>query len=216
MGFFELGIGNGCDTCEPVNAPNNVNNVNMYTNNNSSMPYGTQNNSAATNYNNSMSSGSGYQGSSNMSSNNGMGNNNLSNQNMVSHMGQQTIQTTQPTMVMVPATTVSTTTTNNGQVVKQVIVPTHTASSSTNATLKMEGFTDGNMHNGSNNILLSNNKNWVVLGFVVFTALASNECCKYFLNKSLQLNDGSPLYYVAYIIVAMLLTYSSIIYTNKN
>ena len=54
--------------------------------------------------------------------------------------------------------------------------------------------------------VINNDKKWIVLGLVIFSALASNECCKYFLNKSLQLNDGSPMYYVAYVGVAVLLT----------
>jgi hypothetical protein len=46
--------------------------------------------------------------------------------------------------------------------------------------------------------------------------LAANECCKYFLNKSLQLNDGSPLYYVGYVAVAVLLTWAAETYISKN
>ena len=44
----------------------------------------------------------------------------------------------------------------------------------------------------------------------------SNECCKYFLNKSLQLNDGSPLYYVGYVAVAVLLAWAAETYIAKN
>ena len=62
---------------------------------------------------------------------------------------------------------------------------------------------------------MQSSKMWLVLGLVIYSALAGNECCKYFLNKSLQLNDGSPLYYVAYLAVAVLLTYASYTYAIK-
>jgi hypothetical protein len=67
-----------------------------------------------------------------------------------------------------------------------------------------------------NSNLMNNDKKWIVLGLVIFTALASNECCKYFLNKSLQLNDGSPMYYVAYAGVAILHTMAANKYANAN
>jgi hypothetical protein len=70
---------------------------------------------------------------------------------------------------------------------------------------------------GSSNMSsMMNDKKWIILGLVVFSALASNECCKYFLNKSLQLNDGSPMYYLAYAIVAILLTFAAYTYVSKN
>ena len=205
MGFYELG--NGCDTCDTVSSvvPNNMNmqmDPNSHMVASMGMPYGTQNN-VPKQYNNSVSAGYGNQGL-NMGSNMG------SNTN--SYMG-PTIQTTQPTMVMVPAT-VSTTTTSNGQIIKQVSTPNSLIAQSqkyepTLSTHKLEGFTDGTSQ------AMQSSKMWLVLGLVIFSALAGNECCKYFLNKSLQLNDGSPLYYVAYLAVAVLLTYASYTYAIK-
>jgi hypothetical protein len=93
-----------------------------------------------------------------------------------------------PAMVMVPATN---TNTNNN-----------------------EGFTDG-MY-GSYRSGMMNDKKWIILGLVIFSALASNECCKYFLNKSLQLNDGSPMYYLAYAVVAILVTFATYTYVSKD
>jgi hypothetical protein len=74
----------------------------------------------------------------------------------------------------------------------------------------VEGFTDGSSMMG-----MGNDKNWIVLGLVIFSAMALNECCKYFLNKSLQLNDGSPMYYVAYVIVAILLSMAANKYASS-
>ena len=218
MVFYELG--NGCDTCETVGGmiPNNVNmnmdpNSNMVANMSMSMPYGTQNN-IPKQYTNTVSSGYGSQNYNNNMGNGSQNyNNNTSNG---SNMAGQTIQTTQPTMVMVPATTVSTTT-PNGQIIKQVIVPSHNSAPASSTTKKVEGFSDGSQNDSSNNMFMRQNcKMFLVLGLVIFSALAGNECCKYFLNKSLQMGDGSPLYYVAYIAVAVLLTYASFTYAVKN
>ena len=210
MGFFELG--NGCDSCESVSSvlPNNVNmnmdpNSNMVANMSMSMPYGTQNN-IPKQYTNTVSSGYGSQNYNNM----GNGSQNYNN------TGGQNIQTTQPTMVMVPATTVSTTT-PNGQIIKQVVVPSHNSAPALSTTKKVEGFSDGSQNDSSNNMFMRQNcKMFLVLGLVIFSALAGNECCKYFLNKSLQMGDGSPLYYIAYLAVAVLLTYASFTYVSKN
>lgn len=203
MGFYELG--NGCDTCDTVSSilPNNVN---MQMDPNSSMvasmvmPYGTQNNMQKQ-YNGAIVSGYGSQGS-----NFGM----MGNGSNGSTMGAP--QTTQQAMIMVPANTVI------SQPMKQitapgpvaVVVPSANSAPATTSTKVAEGFTDGS--SGS----MMNHKMWIVLGLVIFSALAGNECCKYFLNKSLQLNDGSPLYYVAYVGVAVLLTFATYTYATKN
>jgi hypothetical protein len=205
MGFYELG--NGCDSCDTVSSilPNNVN---MQMDPNSSMvasmvmPYGTQNNMMKQ-YNGAIASGYGTQGT-----NLGM----MVNGSTGSTMGAP--QQTQ-TMVMVPATTVAT----NGQQMKQVTAPgpvavvvpaPNSAPATATTTTKVEGFTDGT------GMMAGNSKMWIVLGLVIFSALAGNECCKYFLNKSLQLNDGSPLYYVAYVAVAVLLSFAAYTYATKN
>ena len=116
---------------------------------------------------------------------------------------------------MVPATTIAT----GGQQMKQVTAPgpvavvvpaPNSAPATATTTTKIEGFTDGT------GMMAGNSKMWIVLGLVIFSALAGNECCKYFLNKSLQLNDGSPLYYVAYVAVAVLLSFAAYTYATKN
>ena len=202
MGFYELG--NGCDSCDTVSSilPNNVN---MQMDPNSSMvasmvmPYGTQNNMMKQ-YNGAIASGYTTQGS-----NMGM----MGNGSTGSTMG-----ATQA-MVMVPATT------QQQQAMKQVTVPgpvavvvpaanSAPAAKATVSSDKVEGFTDGT------GLMGGNCKMWIVLGLVIFSALAGNECCKYFLNKSLQLNDGSPLYYVAYVAVAVLLAFAAYTYATKN
>jgi len=184
MGFYELG--NGCDSCDTISSavPNNVN---MQMDQNSgllaNMAYGAQAN------NNMPSSGYTQQG-------NNMGNN-MGNGSTTSTMGVPR-QQQQPTQA--PQT-------QPKQVVKQVVTTTTTAQPSASAPSasasqnKVEGFTNDMSEN-----VINNDKKWIVLGLVIFSALASNECCKYFLNKSLQLNDGSPMYYVAYVGVAVLLT----------
>ena len=207
MGFYELG--NGCDSCDTVQAilPNNVN---MQMDPNSSMvasmvmPYGTQNNMVKQ-YNGAVASGYTTQGS-NMGYG-GMGSNG-------STLGG--VQQPTQTMVMIPTTTTGATTTttvpmkqvNSPGPVAVVIPSANNVNKTTTSTAATEGFTDGS---GS-----WDPRKWVVLGLVIFSALSLNECCKYFLNKSLQLNDGSPLYYVAYAGVAVLLTWAVQTYISKN
>lgn len=196
MGFYELG--NGCDSCDTVSSilPNNIN-MQMDPGSNMVasmvMPYGTQNNMVKQ-YNGATAAGYGTQGS------------NLGMMGNGTTLGQGQPQ---QTMVMVPATTKTVTTANGSNM--SVVVP---APNSTPVTPKTEGF--ANMGASLNNAMVDNSKMWIVLGLVVFSALAANECCKYFLNKSLQLNDGSPLYYVAYVVVAVLLSFAAYTYAVKN
>ena len=201
MGFYELG--NGCDSCDTVSSilPNNVN---MQMDPNSSMvasmvmPYGTQNNMMKQ-YNGGIASGYTSQGSNMGYSGNG---------STGSTMGAtQTTQVQQ--MMVVPVTTTQQHQPTKPQGTVAVIVPSPNSAPVTPSTTKVEGFTDGAMMTG-------NCKMWIVLGLVIFSALAGNECCKYFLNKSLQLNDGSPLYYVAYVAVAVLLSFAAYTYSTKN
>jgi len=218
MGFYELG--NGCDSCDTVQSilPNNVN---MQMDPNSSMvasmvmPYGSQSNMVRQ-YNGAVASGYSTQGSN-------FGSMGMGSTGSTMGGGQGTTQSTQA-MVMVPAstlvaqgttTTVGTTTTAGKQI--QVAAPGSVAvvvpsSNSATATAKVEGFSDGTGYSG----WMHDSRKWVVLGLVIFSALAANECCKYFLNKSLQLNDGSPLYYVGYVAVAVLLSWAAETYIAKN
>jgi hypothetical protein len=198
MGFYELG--SGCDSCATVDTilPNNVN---MQMDPNSSlvanmvMPYGTQLNPAKQ-YNNAISSGYTTNGSNMGMMGTGSNGNPLGGQiAVVMPTAQQQGQQQQKPSTSVPVTVVVPSANSKPQ------VPSNSN--------KVEGFTDGVAH-------AMNDKKWIVLGLVIFSALAGNECCKYFLNKSLQLNDGSPLYYVAYAAVAILLTYAAYTYACKN
>jgi hypothetical protein len=202
MGFYELG--NGCDSCDTVQSilPNNVN---MQMDPNSSMvasmvmPYGTQNNMMKQ-YNGAIAAGYAAQGS-NMGYG-GMGSNG-------STMGGMPATQAAPTVVVVPTTAQNGAANNK---VAAVVVPA-TAAKNSNATATtgaatVEGFADGSNY--------MDPRKWIVLALVIFTALALNECCKYFLNKSLQLNDGSPMYYVAYVGIAILLTWAAHTYISKN
>ena len=214
MGFYELG--NGCDSCDTVQSiiPNNVN---MQMDPNSSlvasmvMPYGTQSNMVRQ-YNGAVASGYTTQGS----NFGGMG---MGSSGTTLGGGQAT-----QAMVMVPATTVATTTTTAAGKQVQVAAPgpvavvvpaansaAATAAASSTTTTKIEGFDGTGASSGWHDP-----RKWVVLGLVIFSALAANECCKYFLNKSLQLNDGSPLYYVGYVAVAVLLAWAAETYISKN
>jgi hypothetical protein len=212
MGFYELG--NGCDSCDTVQSilPNNVN---MQMDPNSSMvasmvmPYGTQSNMVRQ-YNGAIASGYSTQGSN-------FGSMGVGSTGSTMGGGQVATQA----MVMVPAstvaapgTTVATTTTGKQVQVAApgsvaVVVPA--SNSASNSNNKVEGFSDGSSGSG-----WQDPRKWVVLGLVIFSALAANECCKYFLNKSLQLNDGSPLYYVGYVAVAVLLAWAAETYIAKN
>jgi hypothetical protein len=194
MGFYELG--NGCDSCDMVQP---ISNVNMQMDPNSSlvasmvMPYGTQG-SAVKQYNGAISSGYVTQGT-NMGSM-GMGSSG-------STLGAQTVVVQTAPATVAPA-----------QVMKQVTVPGPVKVVVPSANGTVEGF--ANNANNATAGMMTNQKMWIVLGLVIFTALATNECCKYFLNKSLQLNDGSPLYYVAYAGVAALLAFAVHTYAMKN
>ena len=195
MGFYELG--NGCDSCDTVSSilPNNVNS-NQY-----SGSYGTQGGNS-NQYNTGMVS-SGYAQGGAMGS--------MGNGSNGSTMGTPTIGTSMGTATMV----VPVTTTQMKQVQVQVPGPAQVlvpAAGSSKGKMSVEGFTDS----AGASDTMSNDKKWIILGLVIFTALAGNECCKYFLNKSLQLNDGSPMYYVAYAGVAVLLTFAAYTYVSKN
>jgi hypothetical protein len=195
MGFYELG--NGCDSCDTVSSilPNNVNS-NQY-----SGSYGTQGGNS-NQYNTGMVS-SGYAQGGAMGS--------MGNGSNGSTMGTPTIGTSMGTATMV----VPVTTTQKKQVQVQVPGPAQVlvpATGSSKGKMSVEGFADS----AGASDTMSNDKKWIILGLVIFTALAGNECCKYFLNKSLQLNDGSPMYYVAYAGVAVLLTFAAHTYVSKN
>lgn len=213
MGFYELG--NGCDSCDTVQSilPNNVN---MQMDPNSSlvasmvMPYGTQSNMVRQ-YNGAIASGYTTQGSNFGSM--GMGS---SGSTMGGNGTPQAMVMVPATTVAAPSTTVATTTGKQVQVAAPgsvaVVVPATNSAASTN-TNKIEGFSDSTT---SSSGWMQDSRKWVVLGLVIFAALAANECCKYFLNKSLQLNDGSPLYYVGYVVMAILLAWAAETYIAKN
>ena len=206
MGFYELS--NGCDSCETISSviPSNVN-MGMDPNSAliASMGYGTQANTVQQ-YNNNISSSGYVQQGSNMGmmgggSNGGsMGGGQGQRQPTQQQAGHQQ-QAGQPKVVKQVVTTTTTT----------PLPPTAPVTPVHNTYPKVEGFTDGALSS-----YFFNDKNWIVLGLVIFSSMALNECCKYFLNKSLQLNDGSPMYYLAYAVVAVLLTFAAYTYVSKN
>jgi len=214
MGFYELG--NGCDSCDTISSviPNNVN-MQMDSSSgfvaNMAMPYGTQQNTNPQFTNSISSSGYAQQGN-----NFGMMGGGSNGSTMGGGMG-GSVNINKPSQTVAIQPTIQ-----PNQVVKQVVTTTTTTPNVpgtskvplvTNKVNNFEGFTDGfsDMSMGMNN-----DKKWIVLGLVIFSALSLNECCKYFLNKSLQLNDGSPLYYVAYAVVAILLTMAANKYASSN
>lgn len=198
MGFYELG--NGCDSCDIIAPINNVNmqSVPSYLSQASMMaPFGTQGTANVSQYVSATTSG--------YPQNSGMGS--MGTGSSGSTMGATTMTTTVPTTIVqtIPNVQVHQPTQQATQKpMKQI------AASAGPALVSVEGFSDGT---GSG---MMNDKKWIVLGLVIFSALASNECCKYFLNKSLQLNDGSPMYYLAYAVVAVLLTFAAYTYVSKN
>ena len=202
MGFYELS--NGCDSCDTI-AP--INNINMqqtpsYLSQSSMMaPFGTQGTANVSQYTHATSSG--YPQSGAMGS--------MGTGSSGSTMGATTMTTTVPTTIIqtIPNVQVQ----QQQKPAKQVTAP-GPAMVMVPATNKHEGFTDG-MYD-SNGSGMMNDKKWIILGLVIFSALASNECCKYFLNKSLQLNDGSPMYYLAYAVVAILVTFATYTYVSKD
>lgn len=66
------------------------------------------------------------------------------------------------------------------------------------------------------NINLPSSMFYLNLALVILTALAANECIKYFINKSIQVNDGNPLYFVGYAVLAALLTFAVHSYATKS
>jgi len=204
MGFYELG--NGCDSCDTIAPLNNVNmqSVPSYLSQASMMaPYGTQGTANVSQYTHATSSG--YPQSGSMGT---MGTGGSGSTMGVTNMGATTMTTTVPTTIVqtIPNVQVQQT-----KPMKQVTAPGPAmvmVPAKTNNSNHVEGFTD-------NSSSLLNDKKWIILGLIIFSALASNECCKYFLNKSLQLNDGSPMYYLAYAVVAILVTFATYTYISK-
>jgi hypothetical protein len=66
------------------------------------------------------------------------------------------------------------------------------------------------------NVNLPSSMFYLNLALVVLSALAANECIKYFINKSIQVNDGNPLYFVGYAVLAALLTFAVHSYATKS
>ena len=201
MGFYELG--NGCDSCDTVSSvlPNNMQ---MDGNSMSGMmsPYGAQANTVKQ-YTNTVSSGYAHGGNMGMMGNGSNG----------STMGATTMTTTVPTTIVQTIPTVI----QQQKQMKQITAPGPAMVMVPAANVsRIEGFSDGTTTNIGSLGGMHFDKLWVILGLVIFSALASNECCKYFLNKSLQLNDGSPMYYFAYAGVAILLTFAAYTYAIKN
>ena len=204
MGFYELG--NGCDSCDTI-AP--LNNINMqptpsYLSQASMMsPYGTQGTANVSQYMNATTSG--YPQSAGMGS--------MGTGSSGSTMGATTMTTTVPTTIVQTIPNVQVQQVQQVQQskpMKQVTAPGPAMIMvPANNSHHVEGFSDGS---GSG---MMNDKKWIILGLIIFSALASNECCKYFLNKSLQLNDGSPMYYLAYAVVAILVTFAAHTYISK-
>jgi len=203
MGFYELG--NGCDSCDTIAPINNVNmqSVPSYLSQASMMaPFGTQGSASVSQYTHATSSG--YPQNGGMSS--------MGTGSSGSTMGATTMTTTVPTTIVqtIPNVQVQ----QQQKPMKQIAASAGPAMVMVPAS-SVEGFTDGSK-SGSGSGSMMNDKKWIILGLVIFSALASNECCKYFLNKSLQLNDGSPMYYFAYAGVAVLLTFAAYTYVSKN
>ena len=205
MGFYE--IGNGCDSCDTIGSimPNNVNmqSVPSYLSQASMMaPFGTQGSASVSQYTHATSSGYPQNG-------NAMGS--MGTGSSGSTMGATTMTTTVPTTIVQTIPNVQVQQKPMKQISgtsgpAMVMVPANT----------IEGFNGSNSNSSTDNGIMMNDKKWIILGLVVFSSLASNECCKYFLNKSLQLNDGSPMYYLAYAVVAVLLTFAAHTYISKN
>jgi hypothetical protein len=53
-------------------------------------------------------------------------------------------------------------------------------------------------------------------GLVILAALACNECFRYFINKAIQLDDGTPMYFVGYAVLAILLAFAVYTYSKRN
>ena len=204
MGFYELG--NGCDSCDTISPINNVNMQSTpgYLSQASMMaPFGTQGTANVSQYTHATSSGYPQ---------NGTGMASMGTGSSGSTMGATTMTTTVPTTIV---ETIPNMQVQQQKPMKQIAASAGPAMVMVPAN-KVEGFSGSMDGSGSNSGGMMNDKKWIVLGLVVLSALASNECCKYFLNKSLQLNDGSPMYYLAYAVVAVLLTFAANTYVNKN
>ena len=58
--------------------------------------------------------------------------------------------------------------------------------------------------------------NLIMLGLVIFAALASNETAMYHLNQAVKFNEANPMYYVVYMVVAILLCFAVYHYMTSN
>lgn len=82
---------------------------------------------------------------------------------------------------------------------------------------------NNNVNNNVNNVNNVQKKravvsptNLVMLGLVIFAALASNESAKYHLNQAVKFNEANPMYYVLYGVVAILLCLAAYHYMTTN
>lgn len=53
-------------------------------------------------------------------------------------------------------------------------------------------------------------------GMVILAALAINECARYYINKTIQLDDASPLYFVGYACITILFAVCVYMYCQRN
>jgi hypothetical protein len=71
-------------------------------------------------------------------------------------------------------------------------------------------------NNGQKKRALVSPTNLVMLGLVIFAALASNESAAYHLNQAVKFNEANPMYYVLYAVVAILLCLAAYHYMTSN
>ena len=62
---------------------------------------------------------------------------------------------------------------------------------------------------------LVNPYNLIMLGLVIISSLSWNETVKYHINQAVKFNDGSPMYYVAYAAITILVSIAAYNYISK-
>jgi len=189
-------LGGGCNSCETIGGGNSsFNNLNgLYNQDNGSAQAA---NMVVNNSMNSMNNGNNYQHQNNNTaqlnaqlaqlSNNGPNNANNGNNN-------QQVQ-----VVAVPNNVRNNGNNgNNGNQNKAVVVAT---------------VANNTRNNGNNAVnssapkkhVVLNMSNLLLLGVTIVAALAVNETARYHINQAIKFNEGSPMYYLGYAIVAVLL-----------
>jgi hypothetical protein len=193
-------LGGGCNSCETIGGGNSsFNNLNgLYNQDNGSAQAANMVVNNSMNSMNNGNNGNNYQQQNNNTaqlnaqlaqlSNNGANNGNNGNN------GNNNTQQVQ--LVAVPNNNANNT--NNSNQNKAVVVATVANNTRNNGNIAVNNA-------APKKPVVLNMTNLLLLGVTIMAALAVNETARYHINQAIKFNEGSPMYYLGYSVVAVLL-----------